>query len=114
MLWIKGILSYFLTSRLVAPHQAHFQLEAPRLKSVLDDEFEAWLNETGYKWGMKGVAIAVTRQIKGDNWHTELKGYGVADRWGNPVDEEVRLLIMMSLSCLNLTFSLHYSSLDFI
>ncbi|KIJ31713.1 hypothetical protein M422DRAFT_36150 [Sphaerobolus stellatus SS14] len=43
---------------------------------------------------MKGIAIAVTRRTKDDNgewdgWETELKGYGVADRWGNTVDEDV-------------------------
>ena len=53
---------------------------------VLDDEFSAWLEETGNALGMKGVAIAVTRKNKdGDGWTTETKGFGVADRWGTPV-----------------------------
>lgn len=57
---------------------------------VLDDEFAAWLEETGKIRGMKGVAIAVTRKNKhGDGWTTETKGFGVADRWGTPVDEAV-------------------------
>lgn len=61
--------------------------------SVLDDEFAAWLEETGKVRGMKGVAIAVTRKNKdGDGWTTETKGFGVADRWGNPVDDEVNSL----------------------
>ncbi|KAF8513980.1 beta-lactamase/transpeptidase-like protein [Gautieria morchelliformis] len=38
---------------------------------------------------MKGVAIAVTRRNKdGEGWTTETKGFGVADRWGNPVDDQ--------------------------
>ena len=57
---------------------------------VLDDDFAAWLEETGSARGMKGVAIAVTRKSKdGDGWTTETKGFGVADRWGTPVDDEV-------------------------
>ncbi|KAF8580651.1 beta-lactamase/transpeptidase-like protein [Ramaria rubella] len=61
---------------------------------ILDDNFEAWLNETGYNWGMKGVAIAVTRKNEdGEGWTTETKGYGVANRWGDPVNEETLFLI---------------------
>jgi hypothetical protein len=57
---------------------------------ILDDEFAAWLNETGSIRGMKGVAIAVTRRNKdGEGWSTETKGFGVADRWGNLVDDQV-------------------------
>ncbi|KAF8586654.1 beta-lactamase/transpeptidase-like protein [Ramaria rubella] len=56
---------------------------------ILDDNFDAWLKEIGNNWGMKGVAIAVTRKNKdGDGWTTETKGYGVANRWGDPVNEE--------------------------
>jgi hypothetical protein len=59
-------------------------------QAVLDDEFAAWLQETGNIRGMKGVAIAVTRKNKdGDGWTTETKGFGVADRWKTPVDDEV-------------------------
>jgi hypothetical protein len=57
---------------------------------LLDNEFAAWIEETGESWGMKGLAVAVTRKNKdGQGWSTETKGYGVADRWGNPVNEEV-------------------------
>ncbi|KIJ23095.1 hypothetical protein M422DRAFT_276396 [Sphaerobolus stellatus SS14] len=60
------------------PFQLHgSDRDQRRLKPVLDEEFEGWLNEKGAKWGMQG-----------DGWETELKGYGIADRWGNPVDEE--------------------------
>ena len=60
---------------------------------VLDDEFAAWLEETGKARGMKGVAITVTRKNKdGDGWTTETKGFGVADRSGTPVDEKVNLI----------------------
>ncbi|KIJ33420.1 hypothetical protein M422DRAFT_35523 [Sphaerobolus stellatus SS14] len=94
-----GLLLFLLFNPLIAAHegiQAPFQIHDNshrRLKPVLDEEFEQWLNEKGSKWGMKGVAIAVTRRTKDindnwDGWETELKGYGVADRWGNPVDEE--------------------------
>lgn len=63
------------------------------LEPILDDEFGEWMNEIGYKWGMNGVAVGVTRRTKDadgqwtDQWVTESKGYGVADRWGHPVDE---------------------------
>lgn len=44
---------------------------------------------------MNGVAIAVTRRTKDstgqwNGWVTESKGYGIADRWGHAVDEDVR------------------------
>jgi len=55
-------------------------------KPILDDEFETWLNKIGCRWGMKGISIAVTRHTRDENgnrsgWETEMKGYGVADRW---------------------------------
>ena len=62
---------------------------------ILDDEFSAWLEETGTIRGMKGVSIAVTRKNKNDDgWTTETKGFGVADRWGTPVDDEVKSLYL--------------------
>lgn len=62
--------------------------------TVMDEEFESWLNHTANIWGMKGIGIAVTRRVKDQHgewgdWQTELKGFGVADRRGTPVDEEV-------------------------
>jgi len=76
--------------------QAAFSLPSHRHQttSLLDGEFESWLNKTGHNWGMKGVSIAITRRQKDENgtwgdWETELKGYGIADRWGAPVTEDV-------------------------
>ncbi|KAF8530597.1 beta-lactamase/transpeptidase-like protein [Hysterangium stoloniferum] len=34
---------------------------------VLDDDFADWLEKTGYEWGMKGIALAVTRRLKDEN-----------------------------------------------
>ncbi|KIJ31704.1 hypothetical protein M422DRAFT_266604 [Sphaerobolus stellatus SS14] len=101
MLSTLGVLAFLLINPLLvltaqegtqAPFHA-INNDHRRLKPILDEEFEAWINEKGFKWGMKGVAIAVTRRTKDDNgewdgWETELKGYGVADRWGNTVDED--------------------------
>ncbi|KIJ39645.1 hypothetical protein M422DRAFT_257473 [Sphaerobolus stellatus SS14] len=91
MLWILGVIPCFLGNNLIAAHQVNFQTpqqtRALSLKPVLDYEFEDWLNTTGYKWGMKVVAIVVTRRTKNENcewsdvWDTKLKGYGIADRW---------------------------------
>jgi hypothetical protein len=88
---------------------------------VLDDEFAAWLEKTGNLRGMKGVAIAVTRKNKNaDGWTTETKGFGVADRWGTPVDDEVGnsskqrcsrkcVLTRVSRHCLPLRLTQSYS-----
>ena len=68
---------------------------------ILDDDFDSWLKEMGYKWGMKGVSIAVTRRMKDEHgmwtpgWATEYKGYGVADRWDTPVTENVCLFVLI-------------------
>jgi len=52
----------------------------------------------GYEWGMKGVAVAVTRRLKDENgewagWTSETEGYGVAIRWGTPVDADTLFAI---------------------
>lgn len=67
-------------------------ISQPARLPILDDQFESWLHETGHKWGMKGVAIALIRRGRdetgSEGWQTEMKGYGVADRWGRSVDEK--------------------------
>ena len=71
--------------------QTEYSDHLPSPEVVLDDEFSAWLEETGTIRGMKGVSIAVTRKNKNDDgWTTETRGFGVADRWGTPVDDEVK------------------------
>ncbi|KAF8509526.1 beta-lactamase/transpeptidase-like protein [Hysterangium stoloniferum] len=85
------ILPYRAVAAYASP-QTSFQRQGhPEL--VLDDEFTAWLERTGHEWGMKGVAIAVTRRLKDEKgdwvgWTSETKGYGIADRWGTPVDAD--------------------------
>ncbi|KAF8585051.1 beta-lactamase/transpeptidase-like protein [Ramaria rubella] len=56
---------------------------------ILDNDFASWLEKTGANWGMKGVAVAVVRKNEDTGrWITETRGFGVANRWGDAVDEE--------------------------
>ncbi|KAF8514430.1 beta-lactamase/transpeptidase-like protein [Hysterangium stoloniferum] len=60
-------------------------------ESLLDDEFSTWIEETGRSWGMKGIAIAIVRKnstAEETSWTVETKGYGIANRFGDLVDEE--------------------------
>lgn len=86
--------SFFIVAASPVPNQAPFSRDqSPNFQPILDDEFEGWLNDVGYNWGMNGVAIAVVRRTKDsagqwDGWVTESKGYGIADRWGHVVNED--------------------------
>lgn len=87
------LVSFLRTVSRATGNQIFFQAEQkdyPIRSPVLDNRFTAWLEETGNARGMKGVAIAVTYRNKdGGGWTTETKGFGVADRWGTPVDDKV-------------------------
>jgi hypothetical protein len=84
------ILPYCAVWTQVSSQTPFQQLEVP----VLDAEFADWLEKTGDEWGLKGIAISVTRRLKDENgdwagWTSEAKGFGVADRWGTPVNADV-------------------------
>lgn len=58
---------------------------------LLDSDFDAWLDDLGAEWGMKGLSIAAVRLGPSGEWNAETKGYGIKDGAGNPVTEDVSL-----------------------
>ncbi|KAF8581984.1 beta-lactamase/transpeptidase-like protein [Ramaria rubella] len=92
IIWLTVALSSLWSN--VLCDQAPFATNDHGRDEILDDSFSEWIEAIGHKWGMKGVAIAVTRKNKNDDgWITETKGYGVANRNNDPVDAETLFCI---------------------
>lgn len=54
--------------------------------SHLTPEIDALIKDTMRSWGIPGLGVAVVQLMPDGSWSREVKGYGVANLKGTPVD----------------------------
>lgn len=102
-MYIQGIFLVALlnTGRLSWAAQTPFSLTATPSseRKILDEDFSTWLGNIGEEWGVQGIGIAVVRK-EGEAWNVETQGYGIKDRSGNSITENVSISSHNSLRLL--------------
>jgi CubicO group peptidase (beta-lactamase class C family) len=89
---LKALLSlvpFYLASVAVAGPAAQLEARAPPSGEVLNADVDAFINNILKEWNSPGgLSVSFVRKDDAGNWQTEVKGYGVANGYGDKVNKD--------------------------